>query len=171
MSKTDTSNTEQYLEYDGKQVILVGTAHVSKESAQQVSRVIQEQRPDTVCVELCQSRYQSILQKERWQETDVIKIIKEKKSFLLLSNLLLASFQKKIAAKLNIKPGEEMIKAIEAAKTVGAEIHLADRDIRTTLSRTWRAMGLWSKIKLLFQLTLSLGEVDEIKELVLSSSL
>jgi pheromone shutdown-related protein TraB len=164
MSTTDTSNTEQYLEYNDKQIILVGTAHVSKESAQQVSRVIQEQRPDTVCVELCQSRYQSILQKERWQETDVIKIIKEKKSFLLLSNLLLASFQKKIAAKFNIKPGEEMIKAIEAANMVDAEIHLADRDIRTTLSRTWRAMGLWSKIKLLFQLTLSLGEVDEIKE-------
>ena len=164
MSTTNTSSTEQYLEYEDKQVILVGTAHVSKESAQQVSRVIQEQRPDTVCVELCQSRYQSILQKERWQETDVIKIIKEKKSFLLLSNLLLASFQKKIAAKFNIKPGEEMIKAIEAAETVDAKIHLADRDIRTTLSRTWRAMGLWSKIKLLFQLTLSLGEVDEIKE-------
>ena len=161
---TDYSNAEQYLEYDDKHVILVGTAHVSKESAQQVSRIIQEHRPDTVCVELCQSRYQSILQKERWQETDVIKIIKEKKSFLLLSNLLLASFQKKIANKLNIKPGEEMIKAIESAKAVDAEIHLADRDIRTTLSRTWRAMGLWSKIKLLFQLTLSLGEVEEIKE-------
>ncbi|NNL78802.1 MAG: TraB/GumN family protein [Desulfobacterales bacterium] len=161
---TDNAKTEQYLQYDDKHVILVGTAHVSKESAQQVRRVIEEQRPDTVCVELCQSRYQSILQKERWQETDVIKIIKEKKSFLLLSNLLLASFQKRIAKKFNINPGEEMIMAIETAKTVDAQIHLADRDIRTTLSRTWRAMGLWSKIKLLFQLILSLGEVEEIKE-------
>ncbi|MBT8372799.1 MAG: TraB/GumN family protein [Deltaproteobacteria bacterium] len=161
---TDNAKTEQYLQYDDKHVILVGTAHVSKESAQQVRRVIEEQRPDTVCVELCQSRYQSILQKERWQETDVIKIIKEKKSFLLLSNLLLASFQKRIAKKFNINPGEEMIQAIETAKAVDAQIHLADRDIRTTLSRTWRAMGLWSKIKLLFQLILSLGEVEEIKE-------
>ena len=57
-----------------------------------------------------------------------------------------------------------MITAIETAKEMGAEIHLADRDIRTTLSRTWRAMGLWSKIKLLFQLMLSIGEVEEIKE-------
>jgi pheromone shutdown-related protein TraB len=153
-----------HLEYDDKQVILVGTAHVSKESAEQVTRVIQEESPDTVCVELCQSRYQSIRQKERWQETDIVKIIKEKKSFLLLSNLLLASFQKRIAKKLNIKPGQEMIAAIDAADEVGAAIHLADRDIRTTLSRTWREMGLWNKIKLLFQLILSLGEVDEIKE-------
>ena len=160
----DNSKMVQHLEYDHKHVILVGTAHVSRESAQQVTSVIQDESPDTVCVELCQSRYQSIRQKERWQETDIIKIIKEKKSFLLLSNLLLASFQKRIAKKLKIKPGAEMIAAIEAADEVGAAIHLADRDIRTTLSRTWREMGLWNKIKLLFQLILSLGEVDEIKE-------
>lgn len=152
------------LEYDGKTVILLGTAHVSKESAVQVSQVIQDEQPDTVCVELCQSRYQAIRQKERWQDTDIIKVIKEKKSFLLLSNLLLASFQKRIAKKLDIKPGEEMIKAVKSAEDIGAEVHLADRDIRTTLSRTWQLMGLWSKIKLLFQMLLSMGEVDEIKE-------
>ncbi|MGD8658378.1 MAG: TraB/GumN family protein [Desulfobacterales bacterium] len=164
MSTPDDSKMVHHLEYDNKQVILVGTAHVSRESAEQVTRVIEEERPDTVCVELCQSRYQSIRQKERWQETDIVKIIKEKKSFLLLSNLLLASFQKRIAKKLNIKPGEEMIAAIETADEVDAAVHLADRDIRTTLSRTWREMGLWNKIKLLFQLILSLGDVDEIKE-------
>ena len=164
MPISENAKLVHHLEYDHKQVIMVGTAHVSKESAEQVTKLIQEERPDTVCVELCQSRYQSIRQKERWQETDIVKIIKEKKSFLLLSNLLLASFQKRIAKKLNIKPGEEMIAAIEAADEVGAAVHLADRDIRTTLSRTWREMGLWNKIKLLFQLILSLGDVDEIKE-------
>ena len=164
MMTNDNSKTVHHLEYGDKQVILVGTAHVSRESVEQVQQLIHEEKPDTVSVELCQSRYQSIRQKERWQETDIVKIIKEKKSFLLLSNLLLASFQKRIAKKLDIKPGQEMITAIETAEEVGAEIHLADRDIRTTLSRTWRAMGLWSKIKLLFQLILSLGEVDEIKE-------
>ena len=158
------SKAVHHLEYPDKQVILLGTAHVSRESAQQVQDLIREEKPDTVCVELCQSRYQSLRQKERWQETDIVKIIKEKKSFLLLSNLMLASFQKRIAKKLDIKPGQEMITAVETAEEVGAEIHLADRDIRTTLSRTWRAMGLWSKIKLLFQLVLSMGEVEEIKE-------
>jgi len=164
MPMTNHPEMVHHLEYDDKQVILVGTAHVSRESAQQVSRVILEERPDTVCVELCRSRFQSIRQKERWQETDIVKIIKEKKSFLLLSNLLLASFQKRIAKKFDVKPGEELIKAIETAEEVNAEIHLADREIRITLSRTWRAMGLWCKIKLLFQLILSLGEIEEIKE-------
>lgn len=164
MTTRNSSKTVHHLEYAGKQVILLGTAHVSRESAQQVRDLIQEEKPDTVCVELCQSRYQSIRQKERWQETDIVKIIREKKSFLLLSNLMLASFQKRIARKLDMKPGQEMITAVETAEEVGAEIHLADRDIRTTLSRTWRAMGLWSKIKLLFQLILSMGEVEEINE-------
>lgn len=79
----------QTLTYEEKEIVLIGTAHVSHESAELVQRVIEEQKPDTVCVELCQSRYQSIRQKDRWQETDIVKIIKEKKSFLLLSNLLL----------------------------------------------------------------------------------
>ena len=164
MSITDKSDTIHHLTHGDKNVTLVGTAHISRESEQQVGQIIQAEKPDTVCVELCQSRYQSMRQKERWQETDIVKVIKEKKTFLLLSNLLLASFQKRIAKKLDIKPGAEMLKAIETADEVGAEIYLADRDIRTTLARTWRAMGLWSKVKLMFQIILSLGEVEEIKE-------
>lgn len=149
---------------DDKEIILVGTAHVSKESVALVESVIKEEQPDTVCVELCQSRYQSIRKKDQWLEMDIIKVIKEKKSFLLLSNLLLASFQKRIGEKLGVKPGEEMIRAMDTAESVGAEICLADRDITVTLSRTWRSTGFWSRMKLLFQLLLSMGGVDEIDE-------
>lgn len=152
------------LSFKDKEVILLGTAHVSKESARLVASVIEKEKPDTVCIELCESRYQSIRKKDRWQNMDIVKVIKEKKAFLLLSNLLLASFQKRIAEKLDVKPGEEMISAIETAEKVGAQIHLADRDIRITLSRTWRVMSLWDKLKILFQLILSAGEIDEISE-------
>jgi len=147
-----------------KQIIVLGTAHVSIESAELVTKVISEEKPDTVCVELCQSRYDSITQKEAWQNTDIRKVIKEKRAFLLLSNLLLASFQKRIGKKLGIKPGEEMINAIKSANDVGAKIFPVDRDIRITLSRIWRIMGFWSKCKLLFQLLLSIGEVDNINQ-------
>ena len=160
---TDNPNLTR-LNFNEKEFILVGTAHVSKESARLAKTVIEEEKPDTVCVELCSSRFQAIQQKDRWQDTDIIKIIKEKKSFLLLSNLLLASFQKRIARQFDVKPGEEMITAIHTAESVGAQIHLADREIRTTLSRTWRVMGFWSKIKLIFQLVLSLGQLEDIKE-------
>jgi pheromone shutdown-related protein TraB len=152
------------LTFEDREITLIGTAHVSRESADLVVKVIEEEKPDTVCVELCESRYKAIKEKNRWQNTDLIKVIREKKSFLLLSNLLLTSFQKKIGQKLGVKPGEEMIRAMEAADSVGAHIHLADRDIRITLSRTWRLMGLWTKMKLLAQLVTSMGEVDSIKE-------
>jgi pheromone shutdown-related protein TraB len=164
MPMINNSNMVHHLDLEGKDIILVGTAHVSKESVQLVKMTIEAEKPDTVCVELCPSRYQAIRQKERWQDTDIIKVIKEKKTFLLLSNLLLASFQKRIAKKFDIKPGQEMIQAIESAESIGAVVHLADRDIRTTLARTWQAMGLWSKLKLLFQLVLSFSEVEELKE-------
>ncbi|MFZ0611933.1 MAG: TraB/GumN family protein [Desulfobacterales bacterium] len=152
----------QLLEFDGKKVFLVGTAHVSEESARLVAEVIASEKPDTVCVELCASRYQAIRQKDQWQNMDIVKVIREKKSFLLLSNLLLASLQKKIARKLNVRPGQEMIQAIESAEAVGAAVCLADRDIRITLSRTWRLMRFRDKIKLLAQLIFSLGQVDDI---------
>ena len=152
------------LTHDGREFILIGTAHVSRESADLVRDTIETEKPDTVCVELCESRWQSIKQQSRWQDMDIVKVVKEKKAFLLLSNLILASFQRRIADKMDIQPGQEMITAIHTADQVGARTWLADRDIRTTLARTWRSMTLWGKIKLLFQLLLSLGEVDDLRE-------
>ena len=157
-------HNKHHLTTEDKEIFLVGTAHVSTESADLVERVIEEEKPDTVAVELCQSRYQAMTDKNRWQETDLIKVIKEKKAFLLLSNLMLASFQKKIGKKLGIKPGEEMLRAIKAAKEMEADIYLADRDVRTTLSRTWRLMGFWTKFKLLLQLMTSMGAVEDIEK-------
>jgi len=158
------SDNRHRLAVEDREITLLGTAHVSRESADLVAAVIEEEQPDTVCVELCQSRYQAITQENRWKNTDLMKVIREKKAFLLLSNLMLASFQKKIGRKLGIKPGEEMIRAIKTAESAGAAVHLADRDIRTTLSRAWRLMGLWTKIKLLAQLITSFGEVESIEK-------
>ena len=152
------------LNYEGKEITLIGTAHVSRESTQRVQEVISEMQPETVCIELCESRYKSMTQKNRWQDTNLLKVIREKKAFLLLSNLMLAYFQKKIGEKLGVKPGAEILQAISSAEEVGARIHLADRDIRTTLSRAWRLMGMWTKLKLLFQLTTSIGEMGDITE-------
>jgi len=87
--------TRLYL--DGKEIILIGTAHVSKQSAELVKEVIETEKPDSVCVELDQQRYQSIKDGEKWKETDIFKIIKEKKATLLLMNLALSSFQKRMA--------------------------------------------------------------------------
>lgn len=160
-----TENDDRHdLIYEDKEIILLGTAHVSRESADLVERVISEEKPETVCVELCQSRYQAIKQKDKWQDTDLIKVIKEKKAFLLLSNLILSSFQKAIGKKLGIRPGEEMIRAISSAEGVGAHIHLADREIRTTLLRVWRRMRFRDKFRLFYQLLGSFGGMEDLTE-------
>ncbi|MBN1102675.1 MAG: TraB/GumN family protein [Deltaproteobacteria bacterium] len=147
-----------------KEIILVGTAHLSRASTDLVERIIGKEVPETVCVELCASRYDSLTQKKRWEETDLIKVIREKKTMLLFANLLLAHFQKRIGARLGIRPGEEILKAIQCAGTSGSRVHLVDRDIRTTLSRAWYRMGLRAKFKLLYQFISSLVEADEISE-------
>jgi pheromone shutdown-related protein TraB len=163
MNSNNNSDPIHYLTHGDKTVILVGTAHVSQQSVDLVKRVIEDEKPDTVCVELCAGRFQNLRQQDSWQQTDIIKVIKEKKAFLLLSNLILASFQKRIAAKLDIRPGQEMIQAIETAEKQGATVHLADRDVRITLARTWGQMGWWTRLKLLFQLVLSYGDADAIE--------
>jgi pheromone shutdown-related protein TraB len=152
------------IRYKQKTIVLVGTAHVSKESIKLVKEVIESERPDTVCVELCESRYQSIVKKEQWENSNIVTVIREKKAFLLLSNLILASFQKRMADRLDIKPGGEMIAAVESAEDIDAKIHLADRDIRITLKRAWHCLSLWKKLQLLFELLLSAGSIEEISE-------
>jgi len=148
--------------YQDKEILLLGTAHVSRDSARLVETVIEWEKPDTVAVELCESRYQSLVHQNAWENTDIFKVIREKKGSVLLLNLMLASFQKRIAKTLGVRPGEEMLQAVASARSVGASVYLADRDLRITLTRVWRSMGLWDKMKLLFQLVLSMGETDEI---------
>lgn len=152
------------LNLDGKEIILIGTAHVSKHSAEQVKEVIELERPDSVCVELDEQRYQTITEGNKWQDTDIFKIIKEKKATLLLVNLLLSSFQKRIAKQFGINPGQEMIQGIESAKEVGANLVLADRNIQITFSRIWHGVGFWGKIKLLMEIILSIFADDSITE-------
>ena len=123
------SKNVHVLQKDEKEIILVGTAHVSKNSAQEVKKIIEEEKPDSVCVELCSARYNSLKNKKKWEEMDIITIIKQKKALLLLVNLILSSFQKRLAQQLGINPGQEMIQAISSAKDIDAHLVLADTDI------------------------------------------
>jgi len=159
-----SSGNVHRIEMDGKEIILIGTAHVSKQSAEEVKEIIQQEKPDTVCIELCESRYQSISDEQRWKNTDIIKIIKEGKALMLLINLILSSYQKRLAKQFGIKPGQEMIQGIESAKEIGATLCLADRDIQITMKRLWRGLGLWGKVKLFFQLLMSFVVNEDITE-------
>ncbi len=152
------------LTLDGKDITLIGTAHISKESSRLVERVIAEEKPDTVCVELCPMRFEALTQKDKWQDMDIARVVREKRTSLLLSQLLLAAVQKKLARKLNIQPGEDMLRAISQAEKEQAQIVLADREIRISLLRTWRSMSFLSKVKLFAEILPSLFITEDISE-------
>ena len=120
----------------------MGTAHVSSASAVLVDRVIRDQRPDTVCLELCNSRYETLTNPERWKETDLYSVIRDGRAYVLMAQLALAAFQRKLAREFKIRPGEEMHRAMQAAKATNAEIVLVDREIRTTLKARLVRRGL-----------------------------
>ncbi|WP_188207914.1 TraB/GumN family protein [Alkalibacillus aidingensis] len=149
---------------DGKEIILIGTAHVSKQSAEQVKEVIEYEQPDSVCVELDEQRFQSVSEGNKWKKMDIFKVVKEKKSTLLLMNMMISSFQNRVAKQFGIKPGQEMIQGIESAEEVGAELVLADRNIQTTFSRVWRSIGLSGRAKLLLSVFYSIFNRETISE-------
>jgi len=160
------------LDLDGRTIYLVGTAHVSARSVEDVREVIESVQPDTVCVELDEARHKALVEGEAWRELDVVQVVRRKQATLLLSHLVLAAFQRRLGEKLGVRPGAEMLQAVQSAEAAGAGLVLADRDIRVTLRRTWSGLTLWDKLRLGGQLMTMLvfspefgeEEIEQLKE-------
>ena len=132
-----------------KTYYLLGTAHISEQSVADVKQVIAEVNPDLVCIELCKTRYDALTDQNRWQQLDIFKVIKEGKTLLLLANLALGAYQRRLGKELGIVPGAEMLAANDAARAMGIPVALVDRDIQVTLKRTWAGIPLRKKLLLL----------------------
>lgn len=145
---------------EGKEIYVVGTAHISSQSVDLVQETIDEVLPETVAVELCDGRLKSLKDPDRWKNTNLVTIIRQGKAHILLAQLLLAGYQKKLGKNLSIKPGAEMLAAVKIAEEQGRGIVLADRDINVTLKRTWASLGLLGLMKLSFSTLKSLVDKD-----------
>jgi len=152
------------LQVNGKEIILIGTAHVSKNSVEEVRETIKNEQPDSVCIELDAQRFEAINQKDKWSNTDIVQIIKSKRAGFLFANILLSNYQRKLAEQFGIESGQEMMEGIACAKEYGAELVLADRSIQITFNRIWRGCSLWEKTKLLFSIIISVVDDQEITE-------
>lgn len=152
------------VELGGKWIVLVGTAHVSRQSVEDVRAAIAAVRPDTVAVELCPSRYEGMVNKERWRQTNLFDIIRRGKAMLLLAQLVLQSFYRRLGKRLEVEPGAEMLAAIAAAQETGARLELIDRRIDLTLKRAWRSLKFWPRLKLLGALIGDLFGSEEVGE-------
>ncbi len=156
--------TVRRISLDNREIILVGTAHVSRESIEEATGTIRDETPDMVCVELDEGRMQSLANEKGWQELDISKVLREGKGFLLIANLVLSTFQKRIGADMGVKPGDEMKASVEAAKEAGIPTALVDRPIHVTLQRAWAKNNLWGKAKLLATLLASAFSDEKIEE-------
>lgn len=160
------------LESERARFYIVGTAHVSETSVREVKQVIEALRPDTVCLELCEPRYNALTNESAWKNLDIFAVIKEGKTLFLLGNLAVGAYQRRLGAELGVKPGAELLEAARVAREVGAEVVLVDRDIHVTLKRTWGSLGFVKKMSLLGAIfggltsreKVSAEEIERIKE-------
>lgn len=147
-----------------KELVLLGTAHVSRGSVEAVRRVIAEERPDHVCIELDPQRYEALEHKQKWEQLDLKEVIRKGQLAMLVVSLLLAAYQKRLGTRLGIEPGTELLEAVRAAKENGIAFSLCDRDVRVTLRRAARAMGFFKKVWLLSYLLASVFAPEELSE-------
>ncbi|EID84895.1 putative TraB pheromone shutdown family protein [Treponema sp. JC4] len=158
------SQTQKILELGGRKITLVGTAHVSAQSIEEVTNTIKELKPDCVAVELDEKRADSIQNDQRYSDLDIVKVIREGKVFLVLANLMLASFQKRMGQNIGVKPGDEMLAAIKTAEEMGIATSMVDRPVQTTLRRAWAKNGFMGKMGLLASLLASAFSKEDIDE-------
>lgn len=165
------SNTQKVLTLNGRTITLIGTAHISQDSINEVTEAIKTQKPDCVAIELDQKRCDSIKNPDSWRQLDIIKVLKRGEGFLLLANLVLASFQKRMGQNVGVRPGDEMVAAMKVADELNIPTTMVDRPIQTTLRRAWAKNSLWGKCKLLSAMVssaftsekISSEEIEELK--------
>lgn len=156
------SQTQTVLELNGRKITLIGTAHVSEESVKEVAAAIKEIKPDCVAIELDEKRCESIKNPEKFRELDLIKVFKNKQIWLMLANLVLSSFQKRMGTNVGVKPGDEMITAMQTAEELNIPCTMVDRPIQITFKRAWAKNNLWGKCKLISALLASALSKEEV---------
>lgn len=153
-----------YVELDGKEIFLIGTAHISAQSVEIVVNAIEREQPDVVCVELDEQRFKGIRDEVNWEDLDLLQIIKQKQLTFLVARLGLSAFQKRMSLYTGVKPGQEMLEATHAADRIDAKIDLVDRDIRTTLLRAWRLTPFLKRSQLATMIVAGMFQRSEVDE-------
>ncbi len=147
-----------------REILLLGTAHVSQESVEAVRRTIERETLDRVCVELDARRRAALEDGQRFDALDLREVLRRRQLPSLLVTLLLAGYQRRIGAELGVTPGSELLEAVSAAEARGVPVSLVDRDVGITLRRAWAAMGWRTRLQFAATLFASLFANDEISE-------
>ena len=148
----------------GGLITLLGTAHVSRASADKVRELLASGKFDSVAVELCPSRYNAVIDPDALARMDLFKVFREGKAMMVTASLALGAYQQRLAEQFGIRPGEEMRVAIELANEAGLPVRLIDREIGVTLKRVYRNVPWWRRFALLSGLLASVISQEEVSE-------
>ena len=162
--QTSSEQPTREISRDGVHYVLLGTAHVSRASVTAVTEMAGAGNFDAIAVELCPARHQALTKQQQWKEMDLYRIIREKKAGLVMANLALGAYQRRIAEQFGIEPGAELKAAADAAIEHDIPLQLIDRDLATTLKRSYRAVPWYKRIMLSTGLVMSTVSSEEIDE-------
>jgi len=152
------------LQLGEQKITILGTAHVSKNSAETVAALLQTGAFDRVAIELCPARYGMLNNKDHWRSQDLFKLIREGRAGLMLANLVLSAYQQRLADQFGIEPGAEMRAAMRCAEEMQLPVLLIDRDLGVTMKRVWRGLGFWNRLLLFSGLIASVFSRESISE-------
>jgi pheromone shutdown-related protein TraB len=154
----------RHVQRDGVDYALLGTAHVSRTSAEAVERLIESGHYDAVAIELCPSRYQAITDQDSWRNLNLFSVLRDGKAGMMMASLALGAYQRRIADQFGIEPGAEMKAAIAGAERAGVPVQLIDREIGVTLRRASQRMSWWKRWVMLNGLFFSMFSREQITE-------
>jgi pheromone shutdown-related protein TraB len=144
--------------------VLLGTAHVSRASAEAVRSILELEPFDAVAVELCESRFRSLRNPEAFRDLDLFQVIRQGKAGLVAANLALSAFQRRLAEQFGIEPGAEMKAAIDGAEARKLPVWLIDREVGVTLKRAYRSVGFFDRLTIVGGLGASLLTREDVSE-------
>ncbi len=167
-------DTEPYftIEHEGRRITVLGTAHISRTSADKVTELIEGGGYDAVAIELCPSRHNALMNPDDLSRMDLFEVFRKKKASMVAASLALGAYQQRMAEQLDIRPGAEMLAAIDGAQARGLPVLLVDREIAVTLRRVYHNVPWWRRLGLVSGLFASLfssrsiteAEIERLKE-------
>jgi pheromone shutdown-related protein TraB len=152
------------LQIGGSRLCLLGTAHVSRASAQKVRELLNSGAFDAVAVELCPSRYHGLMDPDALARMDLFRVFREGRAAMVAASLALGAYQQRLADQFGIEPGAEQREAIRYARDNHRPVLLIDREIGVTLRRIYRNVPWWRRFGLAAGLVASLVSKDEVDE-------
>lgn len=133
-----------------KNLLIIGTSHIAKKSVKDINEKFLELNPDVVCVELDHKRLHALLTdaKPNYSLSGIKTYGLQGYLFAVIAGVL----QRKLGNVVGIKPGSDMLTAVNLVRKNNKQLILIDQDIEITLRRFSKQFTFKEKMRMLWDL-------------------